>query len=145
MAESQEILFDTILTMQEVKITDVVEKNCIVYFKANGHQFCCAAGRVYHEKAIMYDMPPIKIWAKQEKDPESIIAKEKDNKQFNEDWDDWTEYQDKVIEYVFSKMLPFLLLNETKKAQDLFEFYFDHILPGKGVKKIINQFKKRKQ
>jgi hypothetical protein len=33
----------------------VVEKNYVVYFKANGHQFCSAAGRIYHEKAIMYD------------------------------------------------------------------------------------------
>jgi hypothetical protein len=139
MAESSEILFDSILKMENVTITEVHEIKYVVYFKANGHKFCCAAGKVYHERHPFYGSPMAEDAAAREKNPIVIIKEEKRSEEFNKNWDGWQENEDKIIEEAFNKMLPHILLNDTAKAKKVFESYFDCILPGKGANRMIKK------
>lgn len=137
--ESREISFESILKMGKVEITDVHEKDYIVYFKANGQQFSCGGGRVIHKDSVMYDNPFTKFIAKRDNDPKEIVKHEKDNKDFNDNWKGWQEHSDIIIQKAFHKMFVHFVLGDLERAIKVYEYYFDCILPGKGADKMIKE------
>jgi len=126
----------------QVQISNIEERDNILYFKINGHQYQTYGNHINHEGSFMYDSPPTKIFAEQENTPEGVERSIKINEQVNTELDQWIKYGDEItLRTTMRCIANFLMHSDTKKFIRELTAELD-IFPGDGAKEFMKKLAK---
>lgn len=119
--------FESIIQEGTCRVEDVIKKDNMVYFTIDGRKFQTYGTHIIHENNPMFDSPPVKIFARNENEPESIVQQKEFNDKMNDEMDKWFKHKKSLYKIVLLRAME-MLTDEGNEEDNENRFieYIDH-------------------